>query len=433
MRPWLGTTDHTFTKGTPMSKRPVAVGATLLGLLATGALTFGQGSATADAAPQAKDIVGVGSDVVQNSLDFLADGSPTGYPGFNSAGNVYRLFSFDASADANGRNAFTDPSLGTSAPLNPSVVLRAGASPVQRPNGGGAGITALEKDTAGEIDFARSPNLPKAADQSAAQSNLGTKLYTVQFADDKQYIATASTTNAPAAGLTPAQLAGIYCSNAPKQFTKWTDVGGTSSDAIKPERPQDSAGVLKQFQAVLQTGLGGTACTWASDVVPVQQNDPSTVAGNPDAIVPFPESRYKLLSTGYFPDPSSAAYTGNTANGPKGLTTSPLSAAGITLQVPGQNGVSANAYVADLPFYVIFRESDISSTTPWQPGSTLNWVKTLFYNPAYDPTDPSGPPAPWIVSSAGQALLTSLGLTPYYPGVTANAANLTQPGEATKG
>ncbi|WP_157417472.1 hypothetical protein [Nocardioides sp. Iso805N] len=416
-----------------MSKRHVAVGASLLGLVAAGALSFGQGSATADIAPQAQDVVGVGSDVIQNSVDFLADGSPTGLPGFNSAGNVNRLFNFDASADANGRNAFTDPGLGASAALNPSVVLRAGTSPVLRPNGGGAGITALEKDTAGAIDFARSPNLPKAADQTAATNALSTKLYTIQFADDKQYIATASTTNAPTAGLNPVQLAGIYCSNAANNYTTWDQVGGTGSGTIVAERPQDSAGVLKQFQAVLQTGNGGTACTWKTSVKAVQQNDPSTVAGNPDAIVPFPQSRYKLLQQNYFPDPANAAYTGSTANGSNGKTTTPLSAAGITLQVPGANGVDAGAYVADLPFYLIFRESAIDSTKAWQPGSTLNWVKTLFYNPDYDPSDAAGAPAPWIVSAAGQQLLTSLGLTPYYPGVTANALSATQPGEATKG
>ncbi|MGZ6814303.1 MAG: hypothetical protein ACXVEV_14950 [Nocardioidaceae bacterium] len=387
----------------------------------------------ADAAPQAKDVVGVGSDVIQNSVDFLADGSPSGLPGFNSAGNIYRLFSFDASADANGRNAFTDPSLGSSVALNPSVVLRAGTSPVLRPNGGGAGITALEKDTAGAINFARSPNLPKAADQTTAQSNLGSKLFTIQFADDKQYIATASTTNAPAAGLTPVQLAGIYCSNAANNYSTWDQVGGTGSSTIVAERPQDSAGVLKQFQAVLQTGNGGTACTWKSSVKAVQQNDPSTVAGNPDAIVPFPQSRYKLLQKSYFPDPANAAYTGSTANGAGGKTTTPLSASGIKLQVPGANGVASGAYVADLPFYLIFRESAISSTTAWQPGGSLNWVKTLFYNPDYDPADPAGAPAPWIASAAGQQLLTDLGLTPYYPGVTSNAASVDQPGENTKG
>ncbi|WGL51830.1 hypothetical protein P5P86_17975 [Nocardioides sp. BP30] len=416
-----------------MSKRHVAVGASLLGLVAAGALSFGQGSASADIAPQAQDVVGVGSDVIQNSVDFLADGSPSGLPGFNSAGNVNRLFNFDASADANGRNAFTDPSLGTSVALNPSVVLRAGTSPVLRPNGGGAGITALEKDTAGAIDFARSPNLPKAADQTTATSNLGSKLYTIQFADDKQYIATAATTNAPAVGLTPAQLAGIYCSNAANDYTTWDQVGGTGTSTIVAERPQDSAGVLKQFQAVLQAGNGNTACTWKTSVKAVQQNDPSTVAGNPDAIVPFPQSRYKLLQQNYFPDPSSASYTGSVANGSDGKTTTPLSASGITLQVPGSNGVSASAYVADLPFYVIFRESAIDSNKAWQPGSTLNWVRTLFYNPAYDPDDASGAPAPWIVSAAGQQLISSLGLTPYYPGVTANAVGVSQPGEGTKG
>lgn len=405
-----------------MSKRRLGGVAAGLGLLATAAVLSGLPSAHADLAPQAHDVVGVGSDIVQNSLNFLADGAPDGESGYNSAGNKYRLFSFDASADANGRNAFTDPALGTPSALNPTTVLRAGLSPVQRPNGGGAGIKALLNDgnggvSANNIQFVRSPNLPStsADDQGTAQSNLGTKLHSIQFADDKQYIATAKITNAPAAGLTPAQLASIYCTNAAVRYTTWDQVGGTGTGAIIPERPQDTAGVLKQFQAVLKAGLGGTACAgWNSNVVAVQQNDPTTITGNAspaDVIVPFPKGRYALLGSGYFLNPNTAYQIG--ANGKP--TATPLSASGITLQVPGQNGVAAGAYQADLPYYVIFRESDISSPTPWQPGSTLNWVKTLFYNPDYvDAQTTPDIPAPWVESAAAQQLITNLGLTPVY-------------------
>ena len=57
-------------------------------------------------------------------------------------------------------------------------------------------------------------------------------------------------------------------------------------------------------------------------------------------------------------------------------------------------------------YNAIVREKDYTSSTPWQPGSTLNWVKALFYNP--------GGPAPFVTTPAGQALLTAAGVTPDY-------------------
>ena len=83
---------------------------------------------------------------------------------------------------------------------------------------------------------------------------------------------------------------------------------------------------------------------------------------------------------------------------------------GLSLQT------AAGGYKADIPYFVIFRETDATSATPWQPGSDLNWVQTLFYNPDYDAADPdpAGPPAPWVQSEAGKAILTELGLTATY-------------------
>lgn len=439
-----------------MSKRRLGGVAAGLGLLATAALSAGLPAAHADIAPQVHDVVGVGSDVVQNSVDFLSDSSPYGDPGYNAAGNVFRVFNFDATPDANGRGTFADPSLASGAVtgatqtgastgkytgagvlLNPSVVLRAGQSPQKRPNGGGAGINALIADTRHAIDFARSPNLPTHANEQAAEAatGLNTPLDVVQFADDAQYIATAATTDAPA-GLSAKTLAAIYCSNFtpttgdgyPAHITAWNQIPGNdtgSSATIQPLRPQDTSGVLKPFQAALAPYVTNGGCSWNSNVVAVQQNDPTTVSGNPDAIVVFPLSRFKLLSSGYYPDPSNAAYSGSSAfpaNDANGKTTVPLSAAGITLQIPtgkpgnGTIGTSVpSGYYADLPFYVLFRDSDVTAGA-WQPGSALNWVETLFYNPNYDATNPNpaGPPAPYFASAAAQTLLNNLGLTPKY-------------------
>src|SRR4051794_2555642 len=170
-------------KGRPMTITSTAARFGIVTAVALGLTVALAPPAAADQAPTSTDVVGVGSDIVQNSLDFIADGDVFGDPGYNTIGNKNRLISFDATADGNGRNAFTDPALGTSSLLNPTVVLRAGTSPVQRPNGGGAGLTALINDgkngtSTNLISFVRSPNLPTAAQQTTATANLGTPLHT---------------------------------------------------------------------------------------------------------------------------------------------------------------------------------------------------------------------------------------------------------------
>src|SRR5450432_1126415 len=111
------------------------------------ALVVGVSSpAFADYAPSAKDVVGVGSDTVQNIADFVNDGDPFGDGGgYNSAGNKFKMVSFDATPDANDRAGYLNPSVtGTTLNiLNPTIVLRQGTAPVLRPNGSGAGIAAL--------------------------------------------------------------------------------------------------------------------------------------------------------------------------------------------------------------------------------------------------------------------------------------------------
>jgi hypothetical protein len=401
-----------------MSKRRNVVGAALASSLALGALTLGQGFAQADPAPQANDVVGVGSDIIQNSVNFLADGFTDGTLGYNSAGNQNRIFNFDSVGDANGRNAFTDPSISTSTKLNATVQLQAGTSPVQRPNGGGAGLTALYTDTKHYIDFARTPNKPVQA-TATASGGVGA-LDTIQFAEDKQYIATATTTNAPSY-LTANDLYNIYTG----VYTTWGQVpnyltrGGSSAGAtetIHAKIPQNGAGVLTIFLAAVNAGrtTGGTDLTLANstNATQVQQNDPSTIAGDPNAIVPFPKGRYQLLGAGFFTNPDKAYNpAANSADSSYVLGNST-----IKLQVPGTGGADASTtYQATIPYYVVFRHSDIATAGGWQPGSTLNWVKTLFYNPDYDPgaTD-NTVPAPWVASPAATALLTKIGLTPVY-------------------
>lgn len=419
-------------KGTIMFKRRTRVGAAMLGSLAVAGLALSQtGPVHADPAPQAGDVVGVGSDIIQNSVNFLADGY-RGLPGYNTAGNKNRIFNFDSVGDGNGRNAFVDPLLDPTTPaLNATVVLRAGTSPVRRPNGGGKGISAFLADgnaaNGGRIQFARTPN-PLTADQANTASNttgVG-PVRTVQFAKDYQYIATAQTTNAPP-GLTAKDLLKIYngtyktwgdvkdndaATNGTAVHTGWDPSSTVKATQIVPLIPQDGAGVQTIFLNAIKaaTGTALTLDTNASDgyaVKKVQQNDPSTITG-PNEIVPFPQGRYKLLNDGYFYPPT-ADYNSNNLG-------TPQDASGIKLQVPNTAGVAASAYKADIPYYVLFRQSDLDKTGGWQPGSTLNWVKTFFANPAWDPDggDDNTVPPPFVASPAGKAILNSLGLDPSY-------------------
>ena len=67
---------------------------------------------------------------------------------------------------------------------------------------------------------------------------------------------------------------------------------------------------------------------------------------------------------------------------------------------------AAAVYASPITDYVIFRQSDATSTTPFKPGGSHNWVQTLFSNP--------GGSTPLVGKSAGKALIAASGVTPNY-------------------
>ena len=317
--------------------------------------------ASADMAPGADDIVGVGSDTVQNIGNFMADGDTNfAASGVNSSVSKNRLISFDATPDANDRAGYLNGS--TSAglrPLNPTIILRAGSSPIQRPNGSGAGITALNKDTAApfKINYVRSSRLPSVAEQNTAAgiAAFGGGLRVIKISTDALKAAVATTTNAPAS-LTAAQLVGIYqCTT-----TSWATVGGTAG-TIVPLIPQSGSGTRSSFLADLQAANGGTAITLGGCVQTVEENDPAAITGlganAANAVAPFSEGRINLYNSGYFRDPA-VAFPGGAAQ-----------TAGVK---------TTGGYVNNRGLYIVFRQSDATSTTKWQPGSTQNFANALF-------------------------------------------------------
>ncbi len=100
------------------------------------------------------------------------------------------------------------------------------------------------------------------------------------------------------------------------------------------------------------------------------------IRNDANAIAPFSVGRANLFDAGYF-------------------------------GAAGQNSIKlltgTGTYNVTRGLYIVVRERDVNSTTPWQVGSTRNWVKTLF----------SGNTS-WIARSANAALIASAGVTPAY-------------------
>jgi len=370
-----------------------------LGMTALVVPIIAAGQAFGDYAPQPGDVVGVGGDTPQYALEFLADGDTNGDAGYNSAGAYNRLVTFNATADANGRSAYTNSvTTGTgSVALNPTDVLRAGTFPVQRVQSSGAAVTALLADTGASetINFVFSASEPTSAQQSAAASAGWGYLHVTEIGTDSVEIAADNAaTNAPA-GLSVTDLLKIYTG----VYTTWNQIPGNtggSTDTIVPLIPPSGSSIYKTFIADLTTANGGTAPSLSTSVKTVEQNDPTAITGSTtpaDAIVPFSAARLNLWNDGYFHNPATVFPGSGTALSP-----------GVKLLAgtPGDGTV----YDSAITDYVIFRQSDATSTAPFQPGGSLNWVQVLFSNP--------GGASPLVAKSAGKALIAASGVTPVY-------------------
>jgi ABC-type phosphate transport system substrate-binding protein len=355
--------------------------------------------AFADYEPNANDVVGVGGDTPQFALQFAADGSNAGDPGYNATGNAYKFITFNATADGNARQAYAQGSTENApVPLNPTDVLRAGTVPVQRTQSSGDAIKALLADTGTPetINFIFSASLPSTANQSAAASAGWGFLHVVKIATDSVGIAAATSTHAPAGGLSAAELLSIYTG----AVTKWNQLPGNSggsSDTIIPLLPPSGSSIYKTFIADLTTANGNNAPT-ISGVQTVEQNDPTAVTGasNPaDAIVPFSAGRLALWNNKYFHSPSVVFPGSGTA-----LTAGVTLLSGTPTDSTAQNPTTA--YSSPINDYVIFRQSD-TTDAPWQPGSTKNWANELFIGSR-----------PFFNTGPATAAIADSGVTPAY-------------------
>jgi hypothetical protein len=498
-----------------------------LGLASASALvismSFAMQSASADYAPAPKDIVGVGSDTVQYASDFIADGDYISDGGYNTLGNKFKVVNFDATPDSNARLSYGPGGLsGTCTPgtgategtgnattthsdtpctQNPTIVLRAGQSPIQRPNGSGDGTAAIVADSS--INYARA--------SSNKDTTVGASYDRITVGKDNLAMIGSTTPATNAVPLSENQLNAIYTCTA----TTWAALGASgagSSDTIIPLIPQVGSGTRSTF-------LGDIGVTTPGGCVEtVEENDPTAIAGaspnnaldnsnskfdlpngdaHPaaDAIEPMSSGRLDMFQgtlgvaygnfsnapstfngttggpagtgiDGYFKDSSCKV---NQITATPGATCSSKPASGTASATnPAPDTIAPQvAYLAGTPgstdntgslgktlysdyrnLYIYFRDSDVGTYSlsgstltsswnsatglagNWQPGSTLNWVRTMFYNPcgttnpaqftafkcSNDPiageVGPGG--APFYATSTGQALIAAAGVDAAY-------------------
>ncbi|MBV9098442.1 MAG: hypothetical protein JO079_10335 [Frankiaceae bacterium] len=465
-----------------MRHRKVAAGLTgamsialSVGLLST--------SAYADYAPNTNDAVGVGSDTVQYAIDFGADGDFLSDAGFNSNAPKYRLINFDATPDANARLAYgaNGASTSTCAPgtggskgtgnqsavhtdkpctLNPTIVLRAGTRPVQRPNGSGAGGALLGRDSLHLVDFSRASACqgPSATCSSSNANNLTTAFDSIQIGSDPLQMLETTTPASNAVPLSATQLNLIYSCQA----TTWNDarIGGTSGNTIIPILPQVGSGTRSSFLSNIGNPTVG-GC-----VQNAEENDPfglfsvaDAVGGSAaDAIEPMSGGRLNLflgrngssVSNGggpagaaepYFMDPSCQAETASVTSGvgtagecpatvDNGATGQLVPAVQFITGTPTGTPAPGSLFGINRPLYIYFRDADLAVTGPsssggWEPGSTLNLVRKLFYNPCSGTGHTTGCVTisgttygpggqPYFATAAGQALISAAGISPTY-------------------
>jgi len=245
--------------------------------LTTGSTTFTahcsggsttQSTVTVTAAPALKDAVGVGSDTIQNLLDQFSGDFNAG-----KGATATHLWSWDA----------TNPNTGAIGDL--IQVKGGGCSTIQRPNGSGAGITALttSQKVSGTncISFARSSRSRQTTDPPFAAGGIAF----VNLAGDAVTWSAQATTNAPAT-LTTAQLAGIYnCTT-----TNWNQVGGKNAP-IHAFIPQNGSGTRSFFLGAIGVATPGACVSSLNDTLEENQGV-NPALNDPSAIFPFSVGKY---------------------------------------------------------------------------------------------------------------------------------------------
>jgi ABC-type phosphate transport system substrate-binding protein len=221
--------------------------------------------------PKATDIVGVGSNTIQNLMDQLS----VDYNKSHKTGS--RLYSWDALNPVTG--------------LDENIATKKGCAPVLRPNGSGAGVSTLILNAKiGKsycIDFARSSSPRSSSNPPKAPGGV----VFVALAKDAVTYATNTGSKAPTV-LTAADLAEIYnC-----VVTNWDKFPGGKNAPINAQLPQTSSGTRKYFLAQIGVTAPGS-CVDATkgespNNLPEENEGTSKYLQGPDVVYPFSVGAY---------------------------------------------------------------------------------------------------------------------------------------------
>jgi hypothetical protein len=212
------------------------------------ALGVGLGPALADpppgVTPKLTDVVGVGSQTTQGVLDAIAASYDASLPAASP-----HLYSWDA----------VDPVTGA---VGLNITPKAGCAPIARPDGTGAGVTALA--TTGTVKFQGKtyPCINYARASSPPSSTSPAGFAWVGYAEDAVTWVTTTKAKGLPHSLSAAELNKIYSANTGACLT-WADVGGKgpgSTSTIVPALPQTSSGTRAFFLAAIGVVTPGT-CT----------------------------------------------------------------------------------------------------------------------------------------------------------------------------
>jgi hypothetical protein len=124
---------------------------------------------------------------------------------------------------------------------------------------------------------------------------------------------------------------------------------------------------------------------------------------------------------GYFTDPS-CPFPPSESTTPAACTTGSTLAPNVKFLTGAPS--SGTLFGISRPLYFYFRHADINSAKKFQPGSNLNWVRTMFYNPCA-PNPPAscvtiggvqyGPGGqPYYATAGAASAISASGIVPAY-------------------
>jgi ABC-type phosphate transport system substrate-binding protein len=163
------------------------------------------------------------------------------------------------------------------------------------PDGSSAGITALKNDKVGLYDYARSSRGPNPGETSTLEF----WAYALGALDWVKFPGT----HAPGAGLTQAQLIGIYTCDGSGEpiIDDWSDIGGAPGAIIK-YAPQTGSGTYSFFNSKLLNGSTiDKNCNASNKSTFLQEHDArGVVSGDkPNAIFAYDWARFRAQENGF--------------------------------------------------------------------------------------------------------------------------------------